>query len=88
MELTVQTLASDAMQDATKGVKLAVSVVWGTFWTEKMVNVLRKKIVQKKVNRAFYGLQSGEASQPELSDKFITSFVLFLTRKTVVSKME
>ena len=47
MELTVQTLASDAMQDATKGVKLAVSVVWGTFWTEKMVNVLRKNIVQK-----------------------------------------
>ena len=87
MELTVQTRATNPTI-ATKGVKWAVSVVRGTFWTEKMVNVLRKKIAQKKVNRAFYGLQSGEASQPELSDKFITSFVLFLTRKTVFSKME
>ena len=28
-----------------------------------------KSFVKKKVNRAFYGLQSGEASQTELSDK-------------------
>jgi len=55
VELTVQALASGSNGDATKhacmhakGVILAVSVRWGTFWTEKMVNVLRKKIAQKK----------------------------------------
>ena len=54
VELTVQALASGSNGDATKhacmhakGVILAVSVVGGTFWTEKMVNVLRKKIVKK-----------------------------------------